>query len=433
MNSTMLGVQFLLSFLECFLGWKFYELIFKEKIGKKSYYIISVTYLLIVSCVLGLNRIIRLYSVIVILFYIIMTATFLKVVYRIKMLNCIIYSILYFLTIALIDIFIIFIFGIILGDAKFGVTIGRQLSWKRIIVLAITRISMFLIFSQIKKNYNIKTIKYNKVALGISILEVVGVLYFQMVYSQGDITQLASKWFGFLIVTAFIIFIIIILTMYRNIKEKNERIIIENQYFEFNYNNIYKNYKDSEKILHDFKTHIFILQNMIEKDEKSKAIEYINGIKKPIIGLENKIWIGNTIIDMILNYKFAEAYQNNIEITYAVERIQLENLTIKEGELGIVLDNILSNAIEANNKLKGKEKVINLSVKCINEMIIITCKNSFDPSSLMYEEGKLQSMKNGALHGIGLQSIENIVEKYNGFMKLNHDDKFFFIGITLSS
>ena len=34
-------------------------------------------------------------------------------------------------------------------------------------------------------------------------------------------------------------------------------------------------------------------------------------------------------------------------------------------------------------------------------------------------------------HGIGMQNIKNVVEKYNGIMKINYDDSWFEIIVVL--
>lgn len=437
MQVLLLIVQFLLSFCECYIGWKIYNIIFKEKVNSNYFKYVSIIYLLITTLIISINRGIRFYSVLIIIFYILVSTIFLKLVYDVIYLNAFVYATVYFLTVALVDIFVIFIMGLTLKNARFGVIIGRELSWKRILVLFITRIIIAMIYEKVIKdkyeNNNVVIYKYNKMILYIAVFEIVGVAYFQMVYSQGDITQLASNWFGFLIISVFFVCVIIALSLYRNMREETKQIKLEKEFLEFNYKSIYKCYQESEEILHDFKTHILIILDMIEKEEKNKAIEYINGIRKPIIGLENNFWLGNSTIDMILNYRCAEARQMNINVVYNINHFNVKDLEVDEGDLCIILDNILSNAIEANDKLKKSERFIELTIQYINEMIIITCKNSFDSSKLKFDnKGKIKSSKQGILHGVGMQSIENIVGKYNGFLKLKHDDSYFFTGITLS-
>lgn len=91
----------------------------------------------------------------------------------------------------------------------------------------------------------------------------------------------------------------------------------------------------------------------------------------------------------------------------------------------ILLGNLLDNAIEAEEKLEGMRE-INL---CIREekMIYIKIKNRIGPDEV--GNTTRTTKENEEFHGFGLQSVNEIVDKYNGIIQIEKCSNYFEVEI----
>ena len=105
-------------------------------------------------------------------------------------------------------------------------------------------------------------------------------------------------------------------------------------------------------------------------------------------------------------------------------------ISIENDDLVVVMGNLLDNAIEAIEKIK-ENKYIKISVKYDRQCLIVRVINSFD-SQINMEKGKIQTRKeNSEFHGIGLESVENVVAKYRGNIKIEYKKEIFSVGVVL--
>lgn len=90
-----------------------------------------------------------------------------------------------------------------------------------------------------------------------------------------------------------------------------------------------------------------------------------------------------------------------------------------------MLSNILDNAIEASEKGNENERVIDIWMKTVNATFMIKIKNNY--VGTISKKGKifLTSKKDDKIHGIGLEIVNDIVQKHDGDMSIDYDDKMF--------
>lgn len=94
------------------------------------------------------------------------------------------------------------------------------------------------------------------------------------------------------------------------------------------------------------------------------------------------------------------------------------------------MGNILDNAIEAALKCEN-EKYILLNMKYDQGTFLISLKNSYNGNSKKSNGKFLTTKVDNKNHGIGLKSVESIVQKYSGKMKISHNQNEFEIMIML--
>lgn len=122
--------------------------------------------------------------------------------------------------------------------------------------------------------------------------------------------------------------------------------------------------------------------------------------------------------DAILNAKLYEATAKGISFEYKI-LCSLEN-RMEDDDMVSLLGNVIDNAIEACEHVKGKKR-IQFEVKREQAYLIFIVKNSIE-NSVLKDNPKLKTTKNDkGIHGLGIKSIKKIVEKYDGFV--NNDEK----------
>lgn len=134
---------------------------------------------------------------------------------------------------------------------------------------------------------------------------------------------------------------------------------------------------------------------------------------KEIIGeLEDSkknLYTDNCILNSVLNIKYSAAQVADIKIESNI--FVPKYMNIDYGDMGVLFGNLLDNAIEANQGVDRKKRWINVSVKYEEHILIINIKNSKIRGSRRKKKGYLN-------HGIGLNSVKQIVEKFNGIVEV---------------
>ena len=134
------------------------------------------------------------------------------------------------------------------------------------------------------------------------------------------------------------------------------------------------------------------------------------------------------MIDSVINYKLSQAKKQgcNIQSEFCLP----DKILIEDDDLVVVIGNLLDNAIEAAEKVK-KNKCIQIKVKYDRGCLIVKIVNSFD-NYVIVEKGKLKTRKeNREFHGIGLQSVQNIVDKYHGDLKITYKEEMFSVRVLM--
>ncbi len=177
---------------------------------------------------------------------------------------------------------------------------------------------------------------------------------------------------------------------------------------------------------HNVKNHALTLKYYIDNHDRDGAIKYLDNIFEFINYSKEHAKSGNFEIDSLINYKMDLAEKNNIkaEVYLAIPH----KLNINPFDLNIVIGNLLDNAIEA--ALKAENKFINISIELDRNVLYISISNSYD-GRLKLIKNKLVTTKDNDNHGIGLSSVQNSIEKYNGTMNIHYDERVFYVDVLM--
>lgn len=136
---------------------------------------------------------------------------------------------------------------------------------------------------------------------------------------------------------------------------------------------------------------------------------------------------GNRVVDVVANTKLSMCQNENIKTVLDINDF---DLNIDDVDICIVLGNLFDNAIEASKKLDS-EKLIMFEISQKKSYANIIIKNLIN-DSVLQNNPKLITNKAG-IHGIGLKSEKQVVEKYGGMMELYEQDDFFIADVWLPS
>ena len=137
---------------------------------------------------------------------------------------------------------------------------------------------------------------------------------------------------------------------------------------------------------------------------------------------------GNYVIDAFINSKLANA--KHLGITVKTDLTISKNLNIEPRDISVILGNLLDNAVEAAVKCE-KRKEITVIMREDRGKLSLKIKNSYRDKIKSVKGRILSTKSNQRIHGIGLQNVRKVVEKYQGTMKIDYADGIFSVSLVL--
>ncbi len=178
---------------------------------------------------------------------------------------------------------------------------------------------------------------------------------------------------------------------------------------------------------HDLKYHIEMMKANIDTDTKNK---YISDLEKTIRNYENAFNTGSEILDTILMARVKLIEDNDINFTYVTDGNLLS--FISTIDLVSIFSNALDNAIENVSLTKNVEnRIIKFSIYQQQQLLMIRLENYSDVDLKFSNEKILTTKKDKLNHGYGLQSIREVVGKYDGTVNIQKNSKWFKLYILI--
>lgn len=188
---------------------------------------------------------------------------------------------------------------------------------------------------------------------------------------------------------------------------------------------------DFRNARHDMKQHFIILIEMLDNNEIELATDYL----RKLINMKILSNIGisktdNIVVDSLINAKYSVALKLGIKLEIDIH-IPMQ-LPFESADLSILLGNIFDNAIEASMLISKEKRCIKYFMKYENNMLIITVVNAFTGKLLKNRNGRIVTNKEDSeRHGIGLESVRKVAEKYHGSVVIETRQETFIIKTIL--
>lgn len=176
-------------------------------------------------------------------------------------------------------------------------------------------------------------------------------------------------------------------------------------------------YKDLCEREHDRKQHDQTLAEMVLRSENQEAKNYLAEYQ------ENQpdrmlFMTGCTSVDALLHTKYQS--MKKLGIPFKFTGYPLKPLPIPATDFGVILGNLLDNAIEAVQRMAEPPATtpIHLKFSRAGDMLYVRCTNPCDPRTLRRKDGAWLSSKESegrrSIHGVGLRNIEQAARRSGG-------------------
>jgi sensor histidine kinase regulating citrate/malate metabolism len=194
-------------------------------------------------------------------------------------------------------------------------------------------------------------------------------------------------------------------------------------------------YGSIRKVRHEMKNHMANIKGLAGAGEYGEIEDYVRRMDETMQELEYKYVTGNAVTDVIINDKCRRAEKVGIrfdaDFRYGGE--------IPVFDLGIILNNLLDNAIEACEKLESGKGFIRLMLKRKKQFLLLEVENSFDGTVPVQTDGglALPTTKQNTLpgiiteHGIGLENVRDVAERYFGGVNIKVKGDVFHVTVML--
>lgn len=229
-----------------------------------------------------------------------------------------------------------------------------------------------------------------------------------------------------LMMTVIFLFAIMVYNMSRQYEMEKEVARLQAEQAEIirnDYQNLNRVYTANAKLYHDLHNHMEMLQGYLKRDKVEEALSYLEDLRGPIREITQVVWTGDEALDYLLNSKLAAMQKMQIPVKTNIEFPR--NTNIRSVVLTTILGNLLDNAIEATLKCGEERRFVNVTIRRINNILIIKIENSYEEQPVTAAGEFKSSKEDKQRHGWGLKSAKTAVESYGGSLETSFQDNVF--------
>lgn len=185
--------------------------------------------------------------------------------------------------------------------------------------------------------------------------------------------------------------------------------------------------EESAKLRHDFRHHLRTLINLSEERRNEELENYIRGITVINEGTRIGRLTENIQLDALVQYYSNLAQSSGIQFRARLSLPAMLDFPIVD--LCGLLGNLLENAVEACQRQQAGDKTIFIAGRVQDGQLEFVIDNSFDGEIKLKGGNYLSSKRDG--FGLGISSVLETVERYDGVSNLYADEKGFHAELSL--
>ena len=194
------------------------------------------------------------------------------------------------------------------------------------------------------------------------------------------------------------------------------------------YDEVQNIYRQMRGWRHDYHNHIQVIKAHNALGQSYEIDTYLNELDKDLTSVDTIIKSGNIMLDAILNSKLSLAIAK--KITVNANATAPKHVKISDIDMCIIVGNLLDNAIEACMKIENEDdRFIRVYIGKFKEQFYVSVSNS-SGAGMKKLNGRYSTTKKGS-HGFGLMRVDNIVNKYAGYINRQNEEGVFATEIML--
>ena len=180
-------------------------------------------------------------------------------------------------------------------------------------------------------------------------------------------------------------------------------------------------YQSVRSIRHDLKQHFQVALTMLHSGKINEAVDYMEKYNDTVLdGISNRVFCDNDVVNYIINSKSKICSDRHIKIYIYIAN---EIPEFSDLDLCVLLGNALDNAIEGVSGEGNNE--IYLELRNVDNFFMISVKNTIINSVLEDNPNLISTKNEKEVHGLGILSMKEVVQKYNGSIEFYESDNKF--------
>ena len=275
---------------------------------------------------------------------------------------------------------------------------------------------------------NTKRQKENVRNLSLSLVPLCSIGMFCAMVYMGSVTEkgIIITSIGLILINFFVYYLYNILSNMLLIEFENRMLRQRVQDYAGQMDILLQNEEKVKALRHDMKHHLNELKILAARKGNRDIEEYIDDMGEFLANPNEIVSSGNTEIDSLMNYMLRRARQ---ELTIVNVDVHLPGEVSHIFDINVILGNLLENAIDA--AAQTKEKRLDFRLELTQGFLRLQIENSYN-GQMKQDRGRLLTTKtNQGLHGIGLENVRKIVEKYDGKMEIHPGENSFCVMLIL--
>lgn len=193
---------------------------------------------------------------------------------------------------------------------------------------------------------------------------------------------------------------------------------------------IRKLHQGARRLKHDMKNHFMVLSSYLSTGDYDAARAYSSEILDKLNTMNSYVETGNALLNHIVNDKFQAAREKGIQVKAEIENLAFARMSSMD--FSAMLTNLLDNAMEASVREREGSRELVLLVSRRQGYEAVCIKNKI-ARSVLAENPELGTAKerDAIAHGVGIASVKEIVEGYNGIYDIYEADGYFCVSVFI--
>lgn len=187
--------------------------------------------------------------------------------------------------------------------------------------------------------------------------------------------------------------------------------------------------QEIKQMKHDQVGKMEVLYRLVKNGRQEETLHYIEQMNQKLHAYQELPQdTGNEGLNAALLRAVQESREAGIQFSHIIQKISIQ---IDDMDMGILFQNLISNALEACKKVEGNRE-IELEIQEINGWLCCKLENTIK-ESVLKGNPKMQTNKaDKKSHGFGMKSIHEIIKKYDGEYSISEKEGIFIQEIYLN-